>query len=351
MKKIVDPLSFERVKGIIKNKIINKKILLVMVPFITLASNFCDVIYEQDIFNKMNMTFYEDRTVEYGSEFIGIDFVDNLLYGKITYNSTVDTTKLGEHEVMYIMSDGYIDKEFYTTVSVIDTKSPDINLDKDNVSIYVGNDYDVNSNIVSVIDNVDGELSYKSGDISDDDKGYYTITTNFDKDVAGDYIVDIKAVDLSGNISNKSYNINVKKEVKYFYSYVNYNVSASVDTTSIVSAAYSFLGYRYTPGGASPETGFDCTGFVYYLYGLFGKTVGRSSSDIVYSGTGVSRDNISAGDIIVFSTMSNNYPTHAALYVGDGMMIHAANSNDGVIISSVSDWESWGAHIVAIRRV
>ena len=62
-------------------------------------------------------------------------------------------------------------------------------------------------------------------------------------------------------------------------------------------------------------------------------------------------ENMSAGDIIVWSTYSNNMPTHVALYVGDGMMIHAANSNDGVILSSVSNWASWGAHIVAIRRV
>ena len=125
----------------------------------------------------------------------------------------------------------------------------------------------------------------------------------------------------------------------------------SLRVISASSAAYSYIGYRYTPGGASPETGFDCSGFVYYIYGLFGKTVGRSTGDIVYSGTGVSRENMTAGDIIVWSTYSNNAPTHAALYVGNGMMIHAANSNDGVILSSVSDWESWGAHIVAIRRV
>ncbi len=118
-----------------------------------------------------------------------------------------------------------------------------------------------------------------------------------------------------------------------------------------MAAAYSLLGYNYVAGGTSPQTGFDCTGFVYYIYSLFGKKVGRSSSNIAYSGTGVSSSNMEPGDIIVWSTRSDNYPTHAALYVGNGNMIHAANYNDGVILSSVSKWASWGAHIVAVRRV
>ncbi len=58
------------------------------------------------------------------------------------------------------------------------------------------------------------------------------------------------------------------------------------------------------------------------------------------------------GDIIVWSTKSNNAPTHTAIYVGGDTMIHAANPRTGVIQSSVSYWESHGGgHIATIRRV
>lgn len=351
MNKINDPLSIKRVMGNIKNKnMANKTFFLVMVPFLTLWNTFYNAIYEQEIYNKMNITFNDIKTIEYNAQYDALDYINEVSIGEVIYTGEVDTTKLGENKVIYVVSDGVVSKEFYNDIEVIDTKSADINIKEEEVSIYVGSDYDVTSNIESVYDQVDGELLYKSDNITDSDIGYYTVITDFNKDVVGDYVVNIKAVDFSGNVSEKSYNINVKEKIKRMYSYVNYNANATVDTSSVVSAAYSFLGYNYTYGGASPETGFDCSGFVYYIYGLFGKNVGRSTSNIIYSGTGVSIDNMSAGDIIVWSTYADNTPTHATLYVGDGMMIHAANSRQGVILSSVNDW-SRSSHIVAIRRV
>ena len=349
MKKINDPLSFERIIGKVVNKRkARKKFLLVMVPILTLGSSFYNSVCEQELYNKMDLTFNDVKSIEYGTEFNGMDFVKYVSNGEVVSSGKLDTTKLGNHEIMYVISDNGVNKEIYTNIEVVDTKAANISIKEDNISIYVSDGYDIMSNIESVKDEVDGDLPYKS-DITDDDKGYYTVTTDFNKDVVGDYTVNIKAVDNSGNVSEKSYTINVKNRPVYKYTYTGPSVASSVDTTSVVTAAYSYVGYRYTPGGASPETGFDCSGFVYYLYGLFGKTVGRSTSDIIYSGTGVSYDDMSAGDIIVWGT--GNYPTHATLYVGDGMMIHAANSNDGVIISSVSAWASYGYNIVAIRRV
>ena len=351
MKKINEPLSVKRVLCKIMNKKrARKQFLLIMVPIFTMGHAFYNICYEQEMYNKMNISFNDNKTIEYGTEFNSMDYVKKVSYGDIISVGTPDTTKLGNHKVAYIVSDGVIYKEMIANIEVVDTKPADINIEQDSISIYVNDDYDIMSNILSVVDEVDGELLFKS-EVTDEDRGYYTISTDFNKDVQGDYTVNIKAVDNSGNVSEKSFTISVVNRPVYRYTYSGPSVVSSVDTTSVVTAAYSYLGYNYAAGGASPETGFDCSGFVYYLYGLFGKTVGRSTSDVIYSGTGVSYDDMSAGDIIVWSTSSNNMPTHAALYVGDGMMIHAANYNDGVILSSVSDWASWGAHIVAIRRV
>lgn len=97
--------------------------------------------------------------------------------------------------------------------------------------------------------------------------------------------------------------------------------------------------------------GFDCSGFVHYVYSLFGKNVGRTTADMVSVGTGVSKDNMQPGDIILWDTSFGNTPSHAALYIGNGMMIHAANSRDGVTNSSVSSWEMYAGRIVSVRRV
>lgn len=348
MKKNSEPLSKER-KINRKNNKAKEIILFAMVPILTFGNSFCATLNALDIYNKMNILFKENNTIEHASEFNGMDYIDNVSLGRVTRVTHIDTTKLGEHKVLYVLKKDGVEKEIYTTINVVDTKGPEINLEKDSVSIYLGNDYDINSNIESVIDEVDGELEYKKDDIKEDDKNYYTISTDFNKNEVGDYTVNIKAIDNHGNTSEKSYSISVKR--KYSYSYTNRRVNATVDTSSVVAAAYSLLGYNYTYGGISPETGFDCTGFVYYIYSLFGKKVGRSSSNVASSGIGVSPDNMEPGDIIVWSTRSDNYPTHAALYVGNGNMIHAANYRDGVILSSVSQWASWGAHIVAVRRV
>ena len=350
MKRINDPLSCKRVMDSLKKKTRAKnKFILVMVPFLTLLSTFSNTINEEKLYNEMELSFNDSKTIEYGSEFKALDYVDKVESGEVIFTGSVDTSKLGNNKVIYVVSNGNVKKEFYKEIEVIDTVGADISIKKDDISIYTGDDYDVLSNIDSVKDQVDGDLSYKK-EVTDNDKGYYTIVTDFNNNVAGNYSVNIKAIDNSGNVSEKSYNISVKDRPIYTYSYTNSNVSATVDTTSVVSAAYSFLGYRYTYAGASPETGFDCTGFVYYIYGLFGKKVGRSSSDIIYSGTGVSIDNMQPGDIIVWSTRADNGPTHAALYVGDGMMIHAANPSQGVILSSIEGWAR-SSHIVAVRRV
>ena len=348
MKKINDPLSKGRQRNKKKNWKVKEVLLFTMVPFLTFGGNFTSTMDSLEVYNKMNVEFTSENTIEYNSEFNGMDFVKKVPIGKVVTISHIDTKKLGKHEVLYIVSKDNIIKEIYTDIEVVDTKAPEINLEKENITIYLGNDYDIKSNIKSVTDEVDGDIPYKTDDINEDEC-YYTIETNFDKNNVGDYPVKVKAIDKQGNTSEKSYTISVQR--RYTYAYTNRNVNATVDTSSVVAAAYSLLGYNYVGGGTSPQTGFDCTGFVYYIYSLFGKQVGRSTSNIVYSGTGVSPDNMEPGDIIVWSTRYDNYPTHAALYVGGGNMIHAANYNDGVILSSVSQWASWGAHIVAVRRV
>ena len=357
MKMLNDPLSVMRVikKNISKYKIV-ACILFITLSIAVITYNICDMNHRQEVFNKLDVTFTEVKAVEYGtSDYDPIDLVENVPYGKIVnYTSKVDTNSMGKQTLMFVVEDENVTKVINVEVEVVDTEKPEINTAEENISIEEGNEYNIKDNIKSVIDKVDGDLEFIENE-TEDKKSYYTINTDLDTNTAGNYSVNIKAVDQSGNISEKTYNVNVVEKPKpqpviNYNNNINNNTTASVDTSSVVSAAYSFVGYNYTPGGASPSTGFDCSGFVQYIYSLFGKNVGRTTYAQTTAGTGISKESMQPGDIIVWS--DNGYsPTHSTLYVGNGMMVHAANSRDGVITSSVDSWERYAGSIVAIRRV
>ena len=107
----------------------------------------------------------------------------------------------------------------------------------------------------------------------------------------------------------------------------------------------------YVAGGADPSVGFDCSGFVYYLYSRIGISISRSSSTQIYDGVPVSYDQAKPGDILSWGYVAGS-PTHSALYIGNGQMIHATNPAMGVVVSNVADWtRGSGTHIIAVRRI
>ena len=95
-----------------------------------------------------------------------------------------------------------------------------------------------------------------------------------------------------------------------------------------------YLGNVYIHGGSSLEKGTDCSGFTCFIYADFGYSISRTPSG-QYSSDGRSIDysEIKPGDIICY-TSSGNKCTHVGLYIGDGQIIHEANSRKGVIISA-----------------
>ena len=122
--------------------------------------------------------------------------------------------------------------------------------------------------------------------------------------------------------------------------------------SDIASFAQSFVGYGYVFGGASPETGFDCSGFMQYVFGQFGISISRGVEGQAYNGYSVSPENAAPGDMLIFSDSYTTDVTHIGLYIGGDYFVHAANPSKGVIISSISGWVGWGAgSIYDIRRV
>ncbi|MBR3161622.1 MAG: C40 family peptidase [Bacilli bacterium] len=363
MKKLNDPLSVMRVLRsiILKYRIMVIMLIVTLIPIY--SYNNYEKVRKEELFDKLNVNFKEIKAIEYGTaNYDPMELVENIPCGEVvSYTESVDTKSIGKKDIEFVVKKDDVYKVVKVEAEVVDTRKPDIEINEDKIEIEVGNSYNAQDNVSSVVDQVDGKLKYVDKTESED-ISYYTVTTDLNTEVAGSYEVNVKAVDVNGNVSEKKFTVDVVKKEEPVVEestelsnnpveVVNNNVQATVDTTSVVSAAQSFLGYGYTYGGARPETGFDCSGFVYYIYGLFGKNVGRSTAELIYNGAGVSKDSMQPGDIILWDTSFGNTPTHAALYVGDGMMIHAANSRDGVIISSVSSWEMYAGRIVSVRRV
>ncbi|HHW49576.1 MAG TPA: SH3 domain-containing protein [Clostridiaceae bacterium] len=115
--------------------------------------------------------------------------------------------------------------------------------------------------------------------------------------------------------------------------------SGSTKGQQIVEYAKRFLGVKYRYGKASPSEGFDCSGFVYYVFKHFGINLQRSSKDQAKYGVRVDKKDLKAGDLVFFDTNGGlNAVNHVGIYIGNGKFIHASSGSSAkkVVISDMS---------------
>ncbi|MCL6634882.1 MAG: peptidoglycan-binding protein [Peptococcaceae bacterium] len=101
---------------------------------------------------------------------------------------------------------------------------------------------------------------------------------------------------------------------------------------AIVSYARQFLGVPYVWAGSSPS-GFDCSGFTYYVFGQFGIDLPRMANEQFNTGVRVSK--LQPGDLVFFSTYEPG-PSHVGIYIGSNSFIHASSGAGNVTITSLS---------------
>lgn len=103
-----------------------------------------------------------------------------------------------------------------------------------------------------------------------------------------------------------------------------------------MAIAARYLGTPYKYGGTSPQTGFDCSGFVQYVYRQAGITLPRTSMTQQQIGRRVSMNALLPGDLVF-----RGYPAyHVGIYVGNGQAIHSPHTGAVVSYQSISYWTS-----------
>ena len=116
--------------------------------------------------------------------------------------------------------------------------------------------------------------------------------------------------------------------------------SSSGSGSSVVNYATQFVGNPYVWGGTSLTNGADCSGFVQSVYANFGVSLPRTSYEQQNAGTEVSYADAQPGDLIC-------YGGHVAIYMGNGQIVHASNSRDGIKISDNAAYRT----ITSVRRL
>ncbi len=125
--------------------------------------------------------------------------------------------------------------------------------------------------------------------------------------------------------------------------------SHSFSTAAFVTAAQQLQGIKYQLGGDSPATGFDCSGYTKYVFGLFRITLPRTVGDQYRTGRPANRKELKAGDLLFFTTTGPGV-THVALAIGPDEFIHAPSEN-GVVRTEKLSSAYWRTRFVGARRI
>jgi len=133
------------------------------------------------------------------------------------------------------------------------------------------------------------------------------------------------------------------------------SISTSVNSVfegaqNLVLNAMGFMGIPYRFGGATPEAGFDCSGFVQYVFRqAAGLVLPRSSFEQIRQGVVVARDELQVGDLVFFNTMRAT-ASHVGIYIGENRFIHAPSRGKTVEIVDLTN-SYWQARYDGARRL
>ncbi len=363
---------------------------IVMVMIIIMVY-FCYQNTQQKTLESMKIIFNGVTEIEYGTKDYDVEkgLIQEIKNAEIKNISKIDTMKIGEQTLQFTLVNDGLEKQVEYKINVVDTKAPEIKLKKDSIELSVGDSFDISSNISSVKDKVDGDISFnvKVLDINkkateeynrldtkninkdtkvankllsefliEDNQGQkeknlylkncYYFDSSVDVSKTGKNKVNIVAIDKNGLKTIKEFTVIVKeKEVKQSQrASVSTNNQGSSSSQSshttgkkgsiqdVMNTANAQVGKKYVLGGKGPDS-FDCDGLVLYAFKQNGYSMPSSSRRAGYS-IGTDLRNARAGDIIVTDH-------HVRLYLGGMNTVQAFNPRDGIRSGYDKDIDVW----------
>lgn len=123
--------------------------------------------------------------------------------------------------------------------------------------------------------------------------------------------------------------------------------SVSASSIDLKKSIDEVVGTPYEWGGTTPK-GFDCSGFILYIFNQYDTKLPRTSKSMSQIGDKVAKDDLLPGDLVFFNTFGEGV-SHAGIYIGDGDFAHASSSK-GVSINNLSE-KYYAKRYITARRV
>ena len=118
--------------------------------------------------------------------------------------------------------------------------------------------------------------------------------------------------------------------------------------TQLLTTARKSIGTRYKSGGMNPSTGFDCSGYMMWVYSRSGIKLPRTSKEQMLVGRAVNKKDLRVGDIVCFRISRRT--THTGMYTGNGMFIHSPSAGKKVSETPLND-AYWVKKYLGARRI
>lgn len=217
--------------------------------------------------------------------------------------------------------------EIFLLMMLFDDKKTSCIVEKENDNLLV---YNYNSMLLSPkIEKVEIDLDTDKND--EDNKNEEEAVEKVDlkevvKEVLEEIIVEEEPVEVVSEPVNNYY----VQPVSYIepISDVNYSVAQN-----LVEYAKQFVGYPYVYGGNSLTNGTDCSGFTKLIYAQYGIDLPRVAYDQSFVGVEVPISQIQIGDLVLSGYEGKTH--HVAIYIGNNQIVHALNSNVGIVITDL----------------